>query len=119
HPSGDLKKYAGGNVTDFTSYSSATHTASGSHLRVIWHTATTEGGSSGSGLFNPSYQLIGTLEGGGASCDAPTQPDWYGRLDRAYDKFTPWLDPDGTSPPAPPTATPVADGETVHADLAE
>ena len=118
HPSGDLKKYAGGTVTDFTQYSSDTHSAKGTHLRVEWSEATTEGGSSGSGLFNDSYQLIGTLEGGGASCSALGEPDWYGRLDQAFEKFEPWLvDGAGAGPPADEVVTPVVDGETVHADL--
>ena len=118
HPAGDLKKYAGGSITAFTQYSSAAHTESGTHLRVVWDTATTEGGSSGAGLFNEDYQLIGTLEGGGASCGALTAPDWYGRLDQAYDKFAPYLDPVGDGqPPVDVTVTPVNDGDTVHGDL--
>lgn len=118
HPSGDLKKYAAGDLTDFTQYSSDTHTTAGSHLRVVWFDATTEGGSSGSGLFNGAFQLIGTLEGGGASCTALTEPDWYGRLDKAYPTFDTWLE-GGAVPPPEPEVTAVNDGETVHADLAE
>ncbi len=126
HPAGDLKKYADGTITDFTHYSSGTHTANGSHLRVEWHAGTTEGGSSGAGLFlntgdpDVDYAFIGTLHGGDASCTAQDAPDWYGRFDLAYNTFYEWLDPgsDGLPPPAAPTVTPIVDGDTVHGDLA-
>ncbi|MEX0899447.1 MAG: trypsin-like peptidase domain-containing protein [Gammaproteobacteria bacterium] len=119
HPAGDLKKYADGTLTDFTEYSSGTHTANGSHLRVLWGDGTTEGGSSGAGLFNGAYEFIGTLHGGGASCSAQTEPDWYGRLDQAYDTFDAWLESGsgGSPPPTPPTVTPIVNGDTVHDEL--
>ena len=45
-----------------------------------WDEGTTEGGSSGAGLWNINHQLIGTLSGGDAACAAPAGSDWFGRL---------------------------------------
>ncbi|GMU42962.1 MAG: trypsin-like peptidase domain-containing protein [Xanthomonadales bacterium] len=50
------------------------------HLKVSdWDAGTTEGGSSGSGLWNPDKRLIGTLHGGFAAC-GNNDADYYGRL---------------------------------------
>ena len=43
----------------------------------------THPGSSGSGLFNTSRQLLGTLLGGSDAGD-PDAFDYYGRFDRPY-----------------------------------
>lgn len=54
---------------------------------VRWSSGITEPGSSGSGLWTgpPSDpKVAGTLSGGGSSCDNPTAPDYYGRLDKAF-----------------------------------
>jgi hypothetical protein len=63
----------------------------------------TEGGSSGSPIFSPSHQIIGTLTGGGSYCTTPTSPDYYGRMAKhwtgnfnpnpASEKLKVWLDP--------------------------
>lgn len=54
-----------------------------------WDLGTTEGGSSGSGLFNPQRRVIGQLSHGSAQCggSAPnsnTGQDYYGRLSKAW-----------------------------------
>ena len=91
----------------FSSYSSSTNTALGSHIRVGWTEGTTEGGSSGSGLFNANGELVGTLHGGGASCTTSTSPDWYGRFEQAYTaQLQPWLTPGTGGPPPIPPQTP-------------
>ncbi|MBO87554.1 MAG: hypothetical protein CL927_19565 [Deltaproteobacteria bacterium] len=77
--------------------------SSGSHVRVEdWDLGTTEGGSSGSPLFDTDHRAIGTLTGGYASCRWD-EPDWYGRLYKAWDgdgrassRLSDWLDPSGT-----------------------
>lgn len=61
---------------------------------VFWSSGTTESGSSGSGLWkgtpaNP--QLVGTLYGGTASCETPTQSDYYGRFSVTYQSIAPFL----------------------------
>jgi len=51
---------------------------------LAWNLGTTEGGSSGSGLWNPDGRLIGVLSGGEASCTTNIN-DYYGRLSTAWD----------------------------------
>ena len=102
-----------------------------------WEQGTTEPGSSGSALFDPTNKrLIGFLSGGRAAC-GNTLEDCYGRLDVAWsggaddsERFGPWLDPNdtGTSSVAgsdpvgfsvnatPPVAA-VCAGQTVDFDV--
>jgi hypothetical protein len=88
HPSGDLKKLSFGDVISYSSRfqndSLDSSNPDANFLRTQWSAGTTEGGSSGSAIFNQSSQVVGTLLGGAASCSAPDAPDWYGRFDRAY-----------------------------------
>ena len=120
HPSGDLLKISYGTVAGFstcTSVSSsdgtfscnASDAASGTDLRVNWTIGSTEGGSSGSGLFyraGDSSYLVGSLSGGSASCSNRSAFDYYSRFDlqyRAALRF--WLNPASTGPgPAGRTA---------------
>jgi len=52
----------------------------GTHLRVAdWDLGTTEGGSSGSPLFDANHRVVGQLHGGGAAC-GNNLSDWYGRF---------------------------------------
>lgn len=44
-----------------------------------WDIGTTEGGSSGSGIWNSDHRLVGQLSGGSAAC-GNDRPDWYGRF---------------------------------------
>ncbi len=106
HPQGDIRKIS----TYKTPLISANWGAiPNTHWKVIWaETANghgvTEGGSSGSPIFNSKGQLIGQLTGGDASCSNLTGPDYYGKI--AYSWAThssadstmlkPWLDPDNT-----------------------
>lgn len=115
HPSGDVKKITAGPRP--TTIDGCISTTNGSSTH--WHAGpysqgTTEGGSSGSGLFSaagslsPDRRLIGTLSGGSALCSdvSPTQPndgyDCYGKLSvgwngsSAASRLRDWLDPAGT-----------------------
>ncbi|MFM6934047.1 MAG: T9SS type A sorting domain-containing protein [Flavobacteriales bacterium] len=107
HPAGDIKK-----ISTFSGSTVSTQwgTASGSHWRVMWTSnsngyGVTEGGSSGSPLFNASQgYVIGTLTGGGSYCTAQTSPDEYGKVafhwtsngTAANLQLKPWLDPSNT-----------------------
>lgn len=98
HPSGDLKMSSlGKKMGQDANY----HTAS-------WTSGTTEGGSSGSGLFvlngANGYELRGGLYGGSASCansgsTTNTQNrDYYSRFDVVYPHLAQWLAPTATTP---------------------
>ncbi len=116
HPSGDEKKVS----TYTSSLSSATYNGNwaGAHWDVNWVSTTngngvTEGGSSGSPLFNSSGQIVGHLSGGLSACvnggagagTGPNESDLYGKFINAWDmegtsnnqQLAHWLDPDGTN----------------------
>ncbi|MEZ5360209.1 MAG: trypsin-like peptidase domain-containing protein [Candidatus Zixiibacteriota bacterium] len=102
HPSGDIKKISFDN--DSTTSTEYLGTTSGtSHWRIgQWEDGTTEGGSSGSPLFDPNHRIIGQLHGGYASCTSITS-DWYGKVARSWlgggsssNQLKYWLDPDNT-----------------------
>ncbi len=87
HPSGDYKKIS---TYNNSLTSSQWGSANGSHWRVIW-TATanghgvTEGGSSGSPIFNADGLIVGQLTGGSSFCDSPNSPDFYGKMSYNWD----------------------------------
>jgi len=113
HPAGDIKK-----ISTYTSaLSTATYNggtgnvgATGAHWMVYWAATAnghgvTEGGSSGSPIFDNNGLVIGTLSGGSSYCDETGSPDLYGKLSyhwtsngtTAADQLQPWLDPAGTA----------------------
>jgi hypothetical protein len=70
---------------------------------VHWSAGVTAPGSSGAGLFNKDQHLVGWLSGGSSSCEAPREPDYFGRMEVAWDTYSDpshqlkaWLDPDNT-----------------------
>lgn len=75
-------------------------------LITQYESGTTEGGSSGSGLWNPSNQLlVGVLSGGIASCALPSEYDCYGKLSVAWEsggtptsRMRDWFDRSGNNP---------------------
>ncbi|MBN2681663.1 MAG: PKD domain-containing protein [Bacteroidales bacterium] len=102
HPAGDIKK--------ISTYTSTLTTYNTTHWLVYWASTVTnhgvtEGGSSGSPLFNNSKLIVGTLTGGSSYCDAPNDPDIYGKFSyhwesngtTAANQLKPWLDPVPTS----------------------
>ena len=101
HPSGDIKKISVDNdQTTTTGIQSNTVIPNGDFYRVVWDEGTTEGGSSGSPLFNTSGQIIGQLFGGFAACNATSEPDWYGKISSSWGgegssdtQLSNWLDP--------------------------
>ena len=98
HPRGDVKKISFNTdpLVDGTNYGP-------NHWRITeWEQGTTEGGSSGSPLFDQDQRIIGQLHGGQASCTNITW-DEYGKLSVSWDgggtpdtRLRDWLDPDGT-----------------------
>jgi lysyl endopeptidase len=104
HPSGDIKK-----ISFDDDAASAVQAMGSSEPASSWQVAwdrntTTEGGSSGSPLFDQNHRIIGQLWGGGASCQNLNAPDYYGRLHNSWDpsgsnstnQLKHWLDPNSS-----------------------
>jgi hypothetical protein len=97
HPSGDVKKI----TLDFDEPLIGTYPAylqNGFWNIIQWDVGTTEGGSSGSPLFDNNHKIIGLLTGGQATCGNSVN-DYYARLDIAFtisqnsnNSLKPWLD---------------------------
>jgi hypothetical protein len=67
---------------------------------VLWSSGTTEGGSSGAGLFTfdgSQYLLRGGLWGGTALCTNPNGTDNFSRFDIAYPGLSAYLSPSTTT----------------------
>ena len=103
HPSGDVKKLA---FDDDPLTSAAGLSISNSSWRIeAWErNTTTEGGSSGSGLWDENRHLVGQLQGGQANCSNSVN-DYYGKFSMSWDgngssspsqRLQNWLDPQNT-----------------------
>ncbi len=98
HPSGDVKKIShdADPPTDGTYYNA-------NHWRIAqYEEGTTEGGSSGSPLFDQNHAIVGQLHGGEASCTNITW-DEYGKISASWTgggttatRLSDWLDPNAT-----------------------
>ncbi|MBI2384256.1 MAG: trypsin-like peptidase domain-containing protein [Gammaproteobacteria bacterium] len=106
HPSGDEKRISFDyDQTQIAAYGeepdSDLSAIKPTHIRIVdWDLGTTEGGSSGSGIWNTEHRLVGQLSGGSAAC-GNNSSDWYGRFHKDwFDLQTPptsvasHLDPD-------------------------
>lgn len=119
HPNGDVKK-----ISTFTSplatfgyldFGAGQVSASNSHWKVFYSKTEngkgcTEGGSSGSPIFDQSGRIVGTLSGGLSACDSsvqyqqgPNSPDYFGKMSFHWDQYSSstlhmstYLDPDNT-----------------------
>jgi hypothetical protein len=106
HPDGSAKKIStfNGNLTT-TSYNNG---ALNAHWNVYWDATTnghgiTEGGSSGSPIFNQNKRIVGQLSGGTTFCSSPNSQDLYGKFSSNWtsngsspqSQLEPWLDPAG------------------------
>ena len=95
HPSGDLKKIC---IDEDAPYHD---NAAGAAVWWIdaWEDGVTEGGSSGSPLFDQNHRIIGQLYGGAAACSGNVnngQFDYYGRMGVSFNNgITEHLDPLG------------------------
>ncbi len=107
HPDGDIKK-----ISTFSSpltssdYAMGGTSPNGRYWRLKWAATengfgVTEGGSSGSPLFNADGLIVGALTGGTTSCDDTDGVDFYGKFSYSWAsngsddaaKLAPWLDP--------------------------
>ncbi len=87
HPRGDVKKIStyASNLVSSAPLVSGQQMADNSAWRVIWTPTqnghgVSEGGSSGSPIFNTNKKIIGTLTGGSSNCDNPYAFDYYGKM---------------------------------------
>ncbi len=101
HPSGDIKKIAFDDHPA-TAVQAMGSSEANSSWQVQWdRNTTTEGGSSGSPLFDQNHRIIGQLWGGQASCSNLNGPDYYGRVSVSWNpsgsnstnQLKYWLDP--------------------------
>nr|MCU0867901.1 serine protease [Planctomycetota bacterium] len=101
HPSGEPKKISFEyQATTTTSYGGTAVPGNGTHIRITdWDDGTTEGGSSGSPLFDQNKRVVGQLHGGSAACGNDFS-DWYGRFSGSWTgggtdatRLSNWLDP--------------------------
>jgi hypothetical protein len=93
HPQGDLKKVSQGTTLGFsTPFPGATSQA---YTEIRWFSGTTEGGSSGSGLWSfdaSQYLFRGGLWGGSALCNNLQGTDNFSRFDLAYPTLRQYLE---------------------------
>ena len=106
HPAGDYKK-----ISTYTStLTSSGWSTANTHWQVIWAATVsgngvTEGGSSGSPIFNDANLIVGQLSGGSSFCTDLLAPDVYGKFSYSWmscgsstnRRLLPWLDPGGIS----------------------
>ncbi|MDR2009655.1 MAG: choice-of-anchor J domain-containing protein [Bacteroidales bacterium] len=107
HPNGDIKKISTYNTNLTTAtYNGDKIGANNAHWRVRWTSTAngfgvTEGGSSGSPIFDNEGYIIGTLSGGSSYCNQTSGSDLYGKISYHWDsngttdtlQLKPWLDP--------------------------
>lgn len=100
HPSNDVKMIS---FEDDPVVSSGYFSSGNTHWEVTdWDDGTTEGGSSGSPLFDQNHRVVGQLHGGSASC-SNNREDYYGKFALSWDggssassRLRDWLDPQNT-----------------------
>jgi hypothetical protein len=106
-PQGDIKKISTYTTVPVSvNYDQETPDLNANYWMVYWKETTnghgvTEGGSSGSPLFDENGYIIGSLTGGRAFCDTPDEPDFFGKFYKSWKQngtdsskqLQPWLDP--------------------------
>lgn len=102
HPKGDVKKIStsSGKPESVTFKTDTKTYAENGHWKVNqWDAGTTEGGSSGSALFDSNHLVIGDLSGGAATCESPRN-DFFSKFSYAWNYYSNdnnrldvWLDP--------------------------
>ncbi len=107
HPAGDIMKVCRDDNAPTKVNINFNGNPSTSVWRVgNWELGVTEGGSSGSALFDPEGRIVGQLAGGSAACVGTNNNggfDVYGRFDVSWNfgttaatRLSEWLDPQGT-----------------------
>jgi hypothetical protein len=97
HPAGDVKKFSQDNST-------LLNHEPGFWKVPSWDIGVTEGGSSGSAIFDFNKRVVGQLLGGSSGCGSTDQSDIYGKIAYSWDqggtsaqrRLKDWLDPNNT-----------------------
>ncbi len=111
HPEGDIKMISTYKTPLVpTGYGGTSTNTNGLYWEVTWAQTqdghgVTEGGSSGSPLFNNNGLIIGSLTGGTSDCSNPDNPDYFGRFSKSWDangtapssQLKYWLDQNNSS----------------------
>ncbi len=101
HPVGDIKKIS----LSISPFESASYTGGPilNHWKAYWSEGVTQGGSSGSPLFNQQRRIVGQLHGGASGCNSVDQSDLYGKFSESWigggtddTRLSNWLDPQNT-----------------------
>lgn len=109
HPSGDIKFISTFTEPAISSFYYGSESSDGPFWKVYWSDTenghgVTEGGSSGSPLFNEDRLIVGALTGGNSSCSQTLESDYFGKFSVSWDQngtnstnqLKPWLDPNNT-----------------------
>ena len=98
HPDGGVKKYSAGTTTRHVDLTDGTKDA----IQTDWSEGTTEGGSSGGGLFAGEY-LVGVHAGSSISPDScALRHGFAGAFSDFYPQIRRWLEASAPPPPPPP-----------------
>lgn len=106
HPRGDVMKVCRDDSGPIKAVNAGAQTWEITTAGDGWEMGVTEGGSSGSPLFDQSGRIIGQLYGGGAACSGIVDNgsfDYYGRLGISWDgassseRLKDWLDPSNSN----------------------
>lgn len=102
HPNGDYKKISTYTTPaqNGTFYDGTDRGKTNAFWNIIFREtanghSVTEGGSSGSPMFNQNHLITGTLTGGSSSCSKPLDSNLYGKLYYHWDVMGEFLDPVG------------------------
>lgn len=102
HPKGDVKKISKTNkgIEPYGAFNDELYPDEQHWVVSEWNVGISEGGSSGSPLYNSHHRIIGDLSGGASKCDNPIL-DSYEMFSIAWDssdsygqQLKHWLDPD-------------------------
>ncbi len=109
HPAGDIKFISTYTEPAISSFYYGSESSAGPFWKVYWGETehghgVTEGGSSGSPLFNKERLIVGALTGGSSYCNQTSESDYFGKFSDSWDnngtvytnQLKPWLDPDNT-----------------------
>ena len=108
HPSGDVMKVCRDNDPALSTFYGGAAVWEINDANGGWEIGVTEGGSSGSPLFDQNGKIIGQLYAGNAACTGTVDNngwDVYGRFAVSWEgngssssRLSDWLDPNGTGP---------------------